>query len=486
MINKLENSDWVNQGQAYLEQSDDKCPFCQQGLPDEFTSNLGKYFNDQFINDKTLIDELIKEWISACKSLLPPLENLTDEQKNYDSYNLVSLVREYRFSLEKNFNFFRNKKSNPSHKIKIENVDDTAEKINKSISQFNEKITEHNRQVDNQKFEEKNLKEDVWKFILNELKTPLSQYESKEKELTEDISKLKTEIQSKNADLEKTSDKVSELGQKTADIRPTAIKINQTLERLGFTSFKLEIDSNDTSKYRIVRDGESDEDVYKTLSEGEKNFISFLYFYHLTDGSISSEDINTVRVIIIDDPVSSLDETTMFVVGSLIYEIIERVTKDSNVKQIFILTHNVYFYRQVSFRTKSDDRYFIIRKDLEGSIIESYSKNPIKSTYDLLWEEVKADPPSKTALPNALRRILEFYFNLVGDIDLKDLPKKFEPKEKQIFHSLISWLHVNSHAELEDFHFPNEDLSLQLKVFKQIFEKSGHITHYNMMMEKKN
>ncbi|MBR8644248.1 AAA family ATPase [[Brevibacterium] frigoritolerans] len=35
--------------------------------------------------------------------------------------------------------------------------------------------------------------------------------------------------------------------------------------------------------------------------------MTFLYFYQLLKGSNSKEDINTEKVVVIDDPISSLD-----------------------------------------------------------------------------------------------------------------------------------------------------------------------------------
>jgi len=40
LINKLSNTDWVRNGQVYLENSKMKCPFCQQKLPDNFENEL--------------------------------------------------------------------------------------------------------------------------------------------------------------------------------------------------------------------------------------------------------------------------------------------------------------------------------------------------------------------------------------------------------------------------------------------------------------
>lgn len=61
-----------------------------------------------------------------------------------------------------------------------------------------------------------------------------------------------------------------------------------------------------------------------TLSEGEITFITFLYFLQLTKGSIDKDSISEDRILVIDDPVSSLDSNILFIVSSLLKDDILR------------------------------------------------------------------------------------------------------------------------------------------------------------------
>lgn len=100
--------------------------------------------------------------------------------------------------------------------------------------------------------------------------------------------------------------------------------------------------------YRLCRkDGT---DAQETLSEGERSFITFLYFFHLLKGSMTEAGLNTDRVVVFDDPVSSLDSDVLFIVSSLIKQAIEEArAKTGSIKQVFVLTHNVYFFKEVVF-----------------------------------------------------------------------------------------------------------------------------------------
>ena len=100
--------------------------------------------------------------------------------------------------------------------------------------------------------------------------------------------------------------------------------------------------------------------------------------------------------MIIDDPISSFDSNVLFVVSSLIKEILEATRKDSgNIKQVLLLTHNVYFHKEVSFiggkPTEQHNTFFwILRKKNKITTIQSFGmSNPILNSYELLWRELK-------------------------------------------------------------------------------------------------
>ncbi|MFH0083694.1 AAA family ATPase, partial [Pseudomonas aeruginosa] len=66
-------------------------------------------------------------------------------------------------------------------------------------------------------------------------------------------------------------------------------------------------------------------DAKETLSEGERTFVTFLYFYHLLKGSDSESGVTTDRIVVFDDPVSSLDSDILFIVSSLIKALFDEV-----------------------------------------------------------------------------------------------------------------------------------------------------------------
>jgi wobble nucleotide-excising tRNase len=84
-----------------------------------------------------------------------------------------------------------------------------------------------------------------------------------------------------------------------------------------------------------------------------------------------------------------------------------------------------------------------------------------------------------------MRRIIENYFKILGKYGDDDLVLKFATKEEQeICRSLISWINDGSHCLPDDVYVERQDRTIETykKVFKEIFAKTNHEEHHNMMM----
>lgn len=306
-------------------------------------------------------------------------------------------------------------------------------------------------------------------------------------------------IESLNDKIKESQEKQKELSRQiqilekdVTSIKPTITDINSILNSYGFTGFKLE-ESTEPLHYKIVR--QDGTDVGTTLSEGEKTFITFLYFHHLLKGSNNKDEgqISSDRVVVYDDPISSLDSNILFIVSSLIRQTIEEVRSRSGItKQVFVLTHNIYFHKEVTFNSSrsagiamNEETFWIVRKLNNTSKIINYDHNPIKTSYELLWQQAKSEDKCPLTIQNILRRILENYFKIMGNIKLEDLHLKFSGKEQFICKSLLSWVNDGSHSAHDDLYVTEgpEVIDQYMNVFKEIFYKSEHGSHYEMMMK---
>lgn len=297
-------------------------------------------------------------------------------------------------------------------------------------------------------------------------------------------------MNSKIIENNKQSQLIIELEKATTSIQPTIDAINAMLKKFGFDGFSLAM-TVDNHHYKLIRpDGTEAKD---TLSEGERTFITFLYFYHLLKGSNSVNAITGNRVVVFDDPISSLDSYILFIVSSLIRDLFDDVRSSSGyIKQIFVFTHNVYFHKEVSYNKKRssnkvlhEETFWIVRKNGLLSKVIKQNSNPIKNSYELLWSEIKDSSISnQTTIQNTMRRILEYYFKILGGIDLHNIYNKFDSEDKMVCKYLLSWLHDGSHSVGDDLYISisYNTVETSFRIFKEIFDKSGHIAHYNMMM----
>ena len=94
------------------------------------------------------------------------------------------------------------------------------------------------------------------------------------------------------------------------------------------------------------------------------------------------------------------------------------------------------------------------------------------------------DHHSTLSIQNTLRRILEYYFKFLGNVDQDDILAKFEGREKLLCRSLFSWVNAGSHSALDDLYTSIDETTIDtyVSVFRQIFEKTDHLAHYKMMM----
>ncbi|GAA9233846.1 hypothetical protein Taiwan907_15280 [Helicobacter pylori] len=309
------------------------------------------------------------------------------------------------------------------------------------------------------------------------------------------ISNLNKEISENQEKIEELENEIRELEKNMVSIKPIVNEINTLLKGYGFTNFGLAC-TEDEKSYRIQR--EDGQLVGETLSEGEVTFITFLYYYHLTKGSLKENDISKNKVLVIDDPISSLDSNILFIVSVLVKELMKEAMKEkTNIKQVIILTHNTYFYKEITLeydlkRYQGKYSFWIIRKDNNVSKIRDYKENPIKNSYELLWQEVrlakekqaKENNISWVSLQNVMRRIIEYYFRILGGIKYNDLRCFENIEEKRVCNSFISWLNDGSHGISDDLFVQSQDTSIEtyLKVFENIFKVTGHEAHYKMMM----
>lgn len=491
MIKKLGNSDWVREGRAFFQVNDKICPFCQQRTSDAFEQSLNDYFDEAFERDSKAIIQLETDYMTDSERLQQQIESIiTAPSKFLDVEKLRAEKALLDSKITVDIQRLATKKKEPSQTIDLESLTNVVSAAKALIDAANVLISNHNKMVANLAQERQKLTAQVWKYLLEvELKADLTNYETKRDGLNKAIVAMTAQIASATNEKTAKAAEIRALEKETTSIQPTIDGINALLSSFGFRGFLLAKADNGTC-YKLVRtDGT---DAKETLSEGEKTFVTFLYFYHLLKGSDSESGMTTDRVVVFDDPVSSLDSDILFIVGTLIKGLFDAVRfGNGHIKQIFVFTHNVYFHKEVTFnpdrRSKfamNEETFWTIRKPGLESKVQKHDSNPIKTSYELLWAEVRKPDRSNLTIQNTLRRILEHYFKILGGVDPDKICAMFEGNEKLICKSLFSWVNDGSHYAHDDLFVSIDDSMVEtyFKVFRAIFEKSDHHAHYRMMM----
>ncbi|MCQ2634400.1 AAA family ATPase [Helicobacter pylori] len=497
LIKRLSNEDWVAWGREYIKDNS-ICPFCQkETITEGFKKQLESYFDTSYQESIETIKEKMEDYASRTAGALERLDKIVEtEQKNQqtklDTENLKIIIETLRSKINGNQQKMLDKSKEMSRNFKLDSTKNEIDAIKDLIKKANEQIANYNEMIKDIEKQKKSCKEQTWKFLVNEFKSDIQEHNKKYCGLEKGINNLEKAISENQEEVKKLENEIRELEKNMVSIKPIVNEINTLLKGYGFTNFGLAC-TEDEKSYRIQR--EDGQLVGETLSEGEVTFITFLYYYHLTKGSLEENDISKNKVLVIDDPISSLDSNILFIVSVLVKDLMkETMEEKTNIKQIIILTHNTYFYKEITSkydlkRYQGKYSFWIIKKDNNISKIKDYGENPIKNSYELLWQEVKQAKENNiswVSLQNVMRRIIEYYFRILGGFKHNhNLSECFKDiREQQVCNSFISWFNDGSHGISDDLFAQSQDTSIEtyLKVFENIFKRTGHEAHYKMMM----
>ncbi|MBV6322148.1 AAA family ATPase [Duganella violaceipulchra] len=491
LIQRLGNSDWVKQGQVFYGQSKPTCPFCQQKVLDSFEASLSSYFDETFAQDTAAIADLQSAYERDAETLRVKLKAVADANSRFMNADAFEAERSaIEALLATNTLLLANKGKEPSLPIQLQSLAEMLAAATKLVVDANAAVAAHNEIARNITKERASLTGQVWKYVLEvELKADLAAYTAKRAGLMAAITKLGSQIQEASASKVTKTKEIKELEKSATSIEPTIEGINGLLKSFGFRNFSL-AKADDGPFYKLIRSDGSD--AKESLSEGERSFLTFLYFFHLLKGSESESGMTADRVVVFDDPVSSLDSDVLFIVSSLIKSLFDPVRENKGgIKQIFVLTHNVYFHKEVTYTSERGDdskvgerTYWTIRKGDGGATVQLHKSNPIKTSYDLLWAELRRPDKSTLTVQNTMRRILENYFKILGRIDFDKICDEFQGQQKAMCRSLFAWVNDGSHFSHDDAFYTFDEASIEvyMDIFKQVFTKTNQQAHYDMMM----
>ena len=188
MIHKLGNSDWVKTGKEYYAVNDSICPFCQQATPASFAQSLTEYFDETFLRDTKELDEICQNYeieYSKITSILESIKVAPSRFLEIEKFATAMELLDSKWLV--NSQKLKEKKIEPRRSIGLDPLQGFLGSVVDLIEAANNKIAEHNNLVLNLVAEKKLLTSQVWRFLLEEVKSDLSSYLTKTNSLKKAI-----------------------------------------------------------------------------------------------------------------------------------------------------------------------------------------------------------------------------------------------------------------------------------------------------------
>lgn len=518
-------TDWVKQGhELFAEKTDGHCPYCHQLLPADFTKQLAACFDEEYKSDIDSLEEFQESYNDTFIRLLAQFENnLSCEFPRIDLTAYKEKLINLKKTVQINQDLIQEKLDAPSRPIYLEDTDELVAGLNTFIKEFNAVIQSNNDIIASLQEKQEECKKSIWQHMAFLAKKELDAYRTSLKNVNAEISRLTKEqndITKKGISLKS---KITKLNSQIVNVDSTMETINKELLDSGFQGFRLQKNKLDSAKYEIIRDNGS---PAHGLSEGERNFIAFLYFYHKVKGREHADSDFKGRIVVIDDPVSSMDSSSLFIVSAIIREMISICFNNGSaskqdapryIKQIFVLTHNAFFHKEVSYnRLKYYHcvNFYLIQKKRNVSTVKlcvkqdvnsdtpAIEKNftPVRDAYAALWKEYK-EATSSTVIMRTARQILEYYFIQISGYEgqtltdrimkrknefLEIAPDGTENREKQhLLNALLRYIGAENQRFNDGLDYVEDTESVEQirHTFKLIFDVMEQSQHYDMMME---
>jgi len=398
------DENWIHKGLDNIQ--NDICPFCKQSINGlEAIKIYKQYFNEELKElkekiDKTKLDFLhsfseeillrIQSNLSGNLTLMEFWNNHLPEKNEIENYSaeiisirgkiqelinqhidrkIQSILTPIDFSDELNDairNWGKIKSQINEYNFKVVNVNDKIEKQKELISEISIQFVEENKKkLENIK---ERYSEPVKTLISNQFQMQLEL-----DQLNQQKSELQTELKTETDDtLNKYKDQINELlcNKFGLNFRITNPKTTFSGRKTN-TNYCLEINNE---MIPLGTAETTDRPSFRTtLSSGEKSSLAFAFFITQIERLSNLEK----RLIIIDDPVTGVDEDRKECIRD------EIVALNNKVKQIVVLSYDPFFLNLVKENIHKSNlkTLCIVRNNGTSTIIDWKIEDSIKSQY---------------------------------------------------------------------------------------------------------
>lgn len=453
---------WIENGIRLHSKNDSNCKFCNNSF--NLYDVIGKLeeYNKNSIQIDRIRLEILKNRLSAS------IESIVNGEKIKQSLSIIGINKE---EIDQLFNIEYTDEIRRIIDVinhKISDMSQTFE-IDSTILPFEMKIKEvNNRMVSQRNHEIKELETTITNIekitkgaiaiAIEESTIPLKLKEIQEKE---------SEILTLKEENKEIKEQIRELEESQSEYVDFMIFLNEVLHSLG-VQIKLILDD---SKYYLMHSIDGVNISINSISEGEKNLLAILYFYFELYKDREQEDLlDELELIVIDDPISSFDESNKFYV----LEIMKKILSENNI-QIFLFTHSWDDFCQLSYGKTNNDYFglFEIFKNpnmsFSSALRECQSNiTPYKKLFLEIYElQSKSIEQLNNCdiyhAANSMRRIFEEFLNFkktnllpqksnqdeIQSIFFDATGNELGSNRKRKLGSLLSFINVLSHRPIK-------------------------------------
>ena len=511
---------WVQEGMQ-LHNAGDRCLFCNGVYTEERVDRLNRHFDESLRQVQQTIDRLntqLVKYEEQCEQFVKGLEppKSLDEVRTKCWLDHTDAIRCTIAAVKERLAFLRQqlacKREELFQSLTLEESNtDSAVSGNVDVEPLNVIIREHNSDIDNYDQLKNQVCSDVVQYYVEQVREDYTASKNAAQEAESKLNSAQEQLEANKAELQR-------LKNSQQDLAHFAQLLTTDLKRY-FGRDELTFELSDGDAYSIQRNGEKAEH----LSEGEQRSIALLYFLR----DIESNGANLrERIVIFDDPVSSVDDGAA--TGAFAYIWDKCIDKKQNgVGQLIVLTHNFDFFRRwvnrlASLKRMSGDARNLVSYSVSELRVNSSSSSA--SIHVRTPELVRWDKPWKYALlrseyhylfwraatelekwhkcslnvlreydaailPNVCRRLLEGFASFrcpqkIGNFEaqMKEMLDQSQGSAKRTY--LVRFLHEYSHNEQCD---PNKHLQLleTPRIIEDIFSFIREIDgdHYKAMCD---
>src|SRR5690554_710 len=428
-IPEFEVVQWIESG-LKLHKDGDNCKFCNGTLDFLDVKTKIAEFKE---NKRHKSTEKLKQFREQLQSLLESIDIIVNESKTY-STNIG-------IEIEQHFTTISAKKSTIEYLInscqsKIDKIE-TQETFDfkllaETLKVIEDSISVISKSKNEQLLELRKKQSNLTTLVKGAIGLEITKSTTIKDKLKE-VKKKELALNEKRENNEQKQQEIQDLKQQKSLTKDFAAFVSQILNDINI-SLKVTLDA-DNRNYIIKSTNENATLTIKNISEGEKNLLALLFFYYELFVDKKQQKIKPeIELIIVDDPISSMDDSNKF----YILELMKNLLGLQN-QQVFIMTHSWDDYCNLSYGKENNQTFATLEIRKNNGISTLVKLSSREKPYNYLFKEIyefsrKSVEDLKTECqiyhyPNVMRRIFEEWYGFKIGRDLNftsNLQKQIE------------------------------------------------------------